>query len=196
MPSVRPGPIQRGVENDLAGLCESQFLRLRREGEKGRYFAVDKQFFRSANLLRFHPLDVSTRIDTDVAEDAGHPGVFEAADEHHGDLFATQIANALDVMLREQLPAALMHTRYRANGKALVDCRDDAWGADHPQVGGFLQRLRQGFVQGHVLNFAESFKPEKFLRDVLWREAQRRNAHQPQVTDFGRRLGGCPRGES
>src|SRR5215471_8403093 len=105
---LRPRPIDGSIENDMAEASGAQFLRLRREPEKGVDLALGEQVERpDLRIGAGDPTYVFCGIETDLKR---HEAQQTGRAPLQADAFAFQTGDAADVVPREQLETADMHT--------------------------------------------------------------------------------------
>ena len=131
---LRPGAIQRGVDDSLPDLVGTELKGLLRKGQEGVHFALDEESHRFGDALSHNPVDVGLWIHSDVGHDAGDEYMIQTPDARNGDGLALQIVDTAHPVVPNQFPAARMHAGENGHRLTGVDREHDRAHAHHGEV--------------------------------------------------------------
>src|SRR5262249_14892258 len=104
---LRPWTVDRAVDDHVADLAGAQLLRLRWEAESGIDLSVGEELHRRAGGTG-DPVDILRRIEPDMRRQGGDEHVRGGAEVGHANGLASEVRDAADTFLAEQLEAADM----------------------------------------------------------------------------------------
>jgi hypothetical protein len=189
---LRPGPVARAVDDDVADLLGPQLLGQRGEAHDRVHLAVREQSRRLVHRVR-HPRDVPRRVEAHVGRHAGDidPRRVASVEIRHGDGLALQVEHAADGTIAEQHEAPCVNPAERHDPGAPIDVLDERSGELKTDVDRVRLRHRHG-VRGNVASdvphVGESFEAQEFFRHVYRPLAAARELKESQRRGLGWRF--------
>jgi hypothetical protein len=193
---LRPRAVQGGVQQDVADLPCTQFLRLRGETEKCVDLAGDEQLPR-LDLRVGDPADVLDRIDAHLGshQHDGQQLMRGRPEALHPNALALQVADAADVVTGEQFETPDMDAGQQRERYAVIDRLDEVRGVIHLEFklssGGQLHRLGGRHVE--IADVGKTLGAQQFLGGVFGDNTDRAGPPDADRSRLGRPLSGSRR---